>query len=245
MRKIALLVALTALAGCSSHGPQLSQFDADQLLNYATERIESEDWKDASRALETFVFQYPTHPRYQEARYRLGQVYFDREDYLSAASEFARLADDYPNGDFADDARFGVCAAYARVSPEPRLDQEYTRTAITHCESLLGFYPDSEYAPRAREMITELRNKLAEKTYLIGRDYLRLKAYDSAIIYFDDLLEQYPASASAPKALYGLYKAYEGIGYTEDANAARERLLREFPESEEARRLGGSGAGRP
>lgn len=242
MKKTVLSLALAAVAACGARGPQLSQFDADQLLAYATERIEAEKWNDASRALETFIFQYPTHPRYQESRYRLAQVYYDRGDYLSAASEFARLADDYPNGELADDARFGVCESYARVSPKPQLDQEYTRTAIVHCESLLGFYPNSDYAPRARELITELRNKLAEKLFLTGRTYLRLKAYDSSIIYFNDVLEQYPASAAAPKALYGLYEAYTGIGYSADADATKERLLREFPDSDEARRLGGSTA---
>lgn len=240
MRKRLTLLAVAVVAGCGSGNPQLSGFDAEQLLTYGMERMEAEKWDDAARAFETFIFQYPTHPRYQEVRFRLGEVYYEREDYLSAASEFARLADDFPAGELADDARFRVCRAYAEVSPDPQLDQEYTRTAIVHCESLLGYYPDSEFATEARELIASLTNKLAEKVWLTGRNYLRQSFYDSAIIYFEDVLEQYPATPAAPKALAGLYQAYTEIGYAEDAEAAKERLLRDYPESEEARRLGGA-----
>jgi outer membrane protein assembly factor BamD len=242
MRNILTLLAVAVLAGCGSGNPQLSGFDGDQLLAYGIERMEAEKWDDAARAFETFIFQYPTHPQYQEVRFRLGEVYYEREDYLSAASEFARLADDFPAGDLADDARYRVCRAYSEVSPGPQLDQEYTRTAITHCESLLGYYPNSEFATEARELIARLRNKLAEKVFMTGRNYLRQGYYDSAIIYFDDVVDQFPGTGAAPKALAALFEAYTEIGYTEDATAAKERLLRDYPESEEARRLGGAAA---
>jgi len=230
-------------AGCGPHGPALSEFDADQLLSYAIDRMQAEKWTDATRALETFIFQYPTHPRYQEARFHLGEAYEGKGEHLTAGSEFARLADDYPNGEYADDARFRVCESYAEVSPDPQLDQEYTRTAIVHCESLIGNYPDSEYVPRAQALVVDMRNKLAEKLYLTGRNYVRLKVYDSAIIYFNDVLDTYPTTVVAPKALYGLYQTYEKIGYVEDASAAKERLLRDYPDSQEARRMGGGSPG--
>ena len=243
MRTIVTLLAAMVIAGCGSRGPLLSDFDADQLLAHAAERTEARKWDDAARALETFIFQFPTHPRYQEARFLLGDVYYHRRDYLSAASEFGRLADDFPTGELADDSRFRVCQSFYEVSPKPQLDQEYTMTAIMHCESLIGYYPDSEFAPQARALVSDLTDKLSEKLYLTGSNYLRQGVTDAAIIYFNDVLERYPASSGAPKALYGLYEAYTSIGYVEDADVAKERLLREFPESEEARRLGGSSAG--
>jgi outer membrane protein assembly factor BamD len=245
MRTIVTVLAVAAFTGCGSRGPQFSQFDADQLLAYGLDRIEAEEWNDASRALETFIFQYPTHPRYQEVRFKLGDVYAARGEHLSAASEYARLADDFPASELADDARFRVCQEYAEVAPKPQLDQEYTRTAIVHCESLLGFYPDSEFASPARDLLIQLNNKLAEKLYLTGRNYQRQRLYDSAIIYYNDVLATYPASASAPRALLGLYEAYTAIGYSEDADAARGRLLRDFPDSDEARRVGGGPADSP
>ena len=40
--------------------------------------------------------------------------------------------------ELADDARFMACRSYEELSPDPQLDQEYTRAAIDHCCSLNG-----------------------------------------------------------------------------------------------------------
>lgn len=233
-------ITLLLATGCASSGPRLAELEADALYQYGLDRAADHKWNDAARALEQFIFQFPTHPRYQEARYRLGEVYFSKKDYLIAANEFSRLADDYPNGEWADDARYQVCSAYHTLSPKPQLDQEYTRTALVHCQSLLAYFPQSEYAPRARLMITELENKLARKIFLNGEHYFKRDAIDSAIIYFGMCLEAYPNSAVAPEALLRLYESYVKIDYTDEATAIRDRLLREFPDSEQAQRLKGS-----
>ena len=189
------------------------------------------------------MFQYPTHERYQEARFRLARVYFDREEFITAANEYARLASDFPGGQYSEESRFKVCESYYELSPAPQLDQEYTRGAITHCESLLAYYPNTEFAERARTMVTELTDKLADKMYLAADHYFKRGAYDSAIQYFDDLLERFPTSAAAPRSLLRLYQAYGEIGYEEEAREVRERLLRDFPDSEAARSIRGSIAG--
>jgi outer membrane protein assembly factor BamD len=236
----ALSMLSLALAACASSGPNLSTLDPEALLERGFGQLADGKWDQAIRSLEQFIFQYPTHERYQEARFRLGDAYAGKKDRLIAASEYGRLADDFPNGPWADDARFRVCEMYHALSPIPPRDQEYTVTAIDHCRSLRAFYPDSEYAPRAAEIITELQNKLAEKELKNGDFYFEAKAYDSAIIVYQHLLENFPVSASAPTALLRLFEAYTEIGYAEEAAQARERLLEEFPDSEAARQLRGS-----
>lgn len=235
-----LVILLVTGAGCASSGPNLSGMDASALLDRGLERLEAEEWDQAIRALEQFIFQYPTHERYQEARFRLGDAYAGKSDRLIAASEYGRLADDFPNGPWADDARFRVCQMYEQLSPIPARDQEYTVTAIDHCRSLRAFYPDSEYAAPAAEIITALENKLAQKELATGDFYFDAKAWDPAIIVYQHLLEKYPTSSAAPVALLRMYEAYTEIGYTEEAQEVRERLLQQFPDSEAARQVRGS-----
>jgi outer membrane protein assembly factor BamD len=232
----AVLIGLVWLAAaCASSQPRYDTMTPEDLLALAETEIADEDWDDAVNALDRFIFQYPTHAQYQQARFRLGEVYFMRGEYITAANEFARLATDYPSGPLAADARFRVCESYYELSPRPQLDQQYTRAAIDHCESLLAYYPNTEHADRARQMIAQLVDKLAEKLFQAGEHYYRRRAYDSAIQYFDDLLEQFPTSAAAPKSLLRLYQTYTTLGYAEEAQSMRERLLRDFPESEQAR----------
>jgi outer membrane protein assembly factor BamD len=236
------LVLLAVLIACSSSPNPYRGLDADALFARAVAEAENRKWDNAVEAFEQFMFNFPTHAKVQEARYRLGEVYFNKKDYILAATEFARLADDFPTGEYGDDARFRVCESYARLSPRPQLDQEYSRSAIGHCRYLVASYPESEYAARADSIMRVMTNKLAEKAHQAGELYMRQNAIDSAILTFTNLLGQYPDAAIVPRTLLRLYKAYEKIGYNEEARETRDRLLKDFPDSPEAREIKGSAA---
>jgi outer membrane protein assembly factor BamD len=130
-----------------------------------------------------------------------------------------------------------VCESYSRLSPKPPLDQEYTASAIEHCESLFAYYPDSEFVERGRTIVAGLREKLATKSFLQGEYYFKRKAFDSAILAFNNVLNSFPQSETAPRALLKLLHTYEELGYADEAKEARERLLRDYPESAEAREI--------
>ena len=46
--------------------------------------------------------------------------------------------------------------------------------------------------------------------------YLRLKAYNSAILYLKAVVADYPRTTTAPQALEKLVEAYRKLGYEED-----------------------------
>jgi outer membrane protein assembly factor BamD len=237
MRKIVLSAAfLLAASGCGG-GPQIERLGPDGLFERALAELHAERWSEAIRAFERLTLEHPTHPRIQEARFRLGEAYMGRGEHITAAGEFARLASDFPNGPWADDARFKVCESYYELSPRAQLDQQYTRAAIEHCQSLIAYYPTSDYVPRAQELIVELREKLAEKAFLGGDFYFRRRAFDSAIIYFESVVAEYPGTATAPRALLRLAEVYQRLGYEEELLETQERLQREYPNSAEAQQV--------
>lgn len=235
-----LLLLLLALPSCAARGPSVDSMDADQLFQQGMERLRAEEWTEAVEAFERFSLSHAGHPRVAEARYRLAEAYMGREEYVTAAVEFNRLASDFPAGPWADDARFGVCSAYYELAPPAHLDQEYTRTAIDHCRSLVTYYPDSEYIPRAQERIAELTGRLAEKEFNAGEHYFKRRIYEASLIYYQTVAELYNETTWAPRALLRLYEAYQALGYDQEAGEARERLLREYPTSAEARQLSGA-----
>lgn len=207
------------------------------MWQYAVAAYESGKWSRAIAALERLTLAFPNHERIVEARLRLGQAYFHKGDYLIAASEFERIIERYPAHELADDAALGVCEAYSGLSPIPQRDQTYTERGITACENVMRSYPGTESVARASPLRDSLRMKLAEKDYQNGDFYFRRHLYDSAIIYYQHVVERYPDTSVAPKALLRLVEVYTRIGYAEDAEAARDRLLRDYPDSPEARRL--------
>lgn len=239
-KRFAATLVVLLLAACGTKEPPFDQYDAAGLLDRGLELYRAEEWSDAIRFLDRFILENPTHPRVQEAHFFLADSYFHREEYVTAAGRFTRLADDYPNGAWADDARFKVCASYRELAPEPTLDPQYTQAAIDHCQSLVVYHPDSEHVPAAREIIAAMESRLARKELLTARFYMRRNAWDSALIYLEAVVERWPTTPEAPEALERMIDAYTRIGYEAEAEAARERLLRDYPTSEAARDVAGA-----
>jgi outer membrane protein assembly factor BamD len=236
-----MILPLLALVqgACATRGPVLSGMDAETLFAHAMGELQARRWEQAARAFEEFTSLHPTNPRVQEARFRIGESYQGRREWITAALEFNRLAADFPAGAWADDSRFQVCRSYYELAPRPQLDQEYTRNALEHCQSLLVYYPDSEFVPQAEAIVTEMLDRLAQKEYLIAEDYFRRRAFDSSIIYYESVIQDYAMTVWAPRALLRLVQVYERLGYEPEAAAARSRLLQLFPASPEARQVAG------
>jgi outer membrane protein assembly factor BamD len=232
----AVLVAV--LAGCGARSPQVRTTPED-LFRQGMEQFERRRWSESIETFERLVLEFPGTPRIQEARFHIGEAYYHRREYVSAAAEFMRLVSDYPTGPFASRARARGCDAYFALSPRPELDQSYTTAAIEHCSSVAQLYPGTEEGERARQRISELEEKLAQKAYASGEFYLRRRAPDSAIIYYEDVVRAYPATSYAPRALLRLVEVFRSLGYVEEAEAARERLMREYPGTAEARQAQG------
>lgn len=227
---------IVGLVGCAGGGANLQGVGPDALYERGVQELEAERWAEAVRVFEQIIVAHPGDPRTEEIRYLLGLAHFGKRDYVTAASEFVRLVNDYPMGEYAEKARFKTCEAYYTLSPRPQLDQEYTRAAMDHCGTLLDVFPTGEFAEQTRALLADLNDKLAEKTFLSGRYYMKRRAYESAIIYFDEVLRRYPGSSFTPRAMLGLVEVYHTLGDREQMEQIRTRLAREFPGSEEARK---------
>ncbi|CAN5850532.1 outer membrane protein assembly factor BamD [soil metagenome] len=231
------LLTLLALSACGGRQQRPDQLAPDVLYQRGTEAFEAGRHARAIEFLQPFVLQHIGDPRMPDALYTLGSAFMQRREFISAASEFQRLAADFPSHPQAVPARLGTCEAYMQLSPQPQLDQEYTHAALAHCEALAISFPGAPEGEQASAHIAELRGRLAQKAYETGMFYFRRRAYDASMVYFQEAVNSFPDTTVAPAALLRLYEAYTQVGYVEDAQEARERLLREYPQSAEARGL--------
>jgi outer membrane protein assembly factor BamD len=234
-RLLRILAIGLLTAGCASHSQQVQNLTADQLMERGMTALRNRKWSNAVEAFEQFTLQFPTNPRHQEARFRLGEAYIGKKEYITASTELSKLASDYPAGNYADDARFKICEAYHKLSPKSQLDQQYTRAAVDHCQALEAYYPNSDYVAQAKAIATEMINKLADKDFHAAEYYYKRGAIDPAILYYESTIDDFPTSSAAPRSLLRLFQAYSKLGYKEEADAAKARLLKEYPDSDAAR----------
>lgn len=232
-------LALFVLGGVTACAVALPPPEATptERFEWSRERFEEEKYNDAIRGFRDLLFREPLHATTDSARYLLAESYLVTNQHLLAANEFRMLATSRPNSPVADDAQLGMCRSYWEMSPSIPRDQEYTRRAVEACTRLLEYFPRSTLDGDARRLIEEARVKLAEKRASVGNWYYERKFYESAIIYFESTVQEYPDAPVVPEVLGKLHDSYSEVGFLAEANVVRETLLERFPDSPEARAL--------
>jgi outer membrane protein assembly factor BamD len=230
IRRSLVLVAIL-LAGCA-HGnssvppapavtPVGDRSASPALLDSLWARLDSAHargkWDDVIKLADRLSLELaPGDARVTRTHMYRGDAYYGKHDYLQAAREFRRVSDENPLDPLAPTGLLRVGDSYARLWRRAELDATYGQTALATYQELLSRYADSDAAKQAQARITELNDKFAVKEYKSAQYYMRLKAYDSAIIYLKDLVVSYPRAAIVPSALVKLIQAYRGLNYQED-----------------------------
>ena len=234
--RVLAVSATLAVVACGG-SDRYQGIDADTLFTIAETEFEAGEYGNAIEALERFIVNFQSSPRLPTARFMLAEAYFAREEYITARAEYQRFLDRYVGHELSAAAALGMCRSLAELAPHPQRDQGYTREAITICGNVIVDYAGSPESLQAAEIRESLRGTMAEKEFLNAAHYFRRKQFDPAIKYYEFVVQLYPESEFAPRALLGLYRSNQEIGYDDLAEEARARLLREYPDSEAAEEL--------
>ncbi len=240
-----LLFACVALLGVTacSRGFDVRRYagNSERLYRVANQEYRRGNWDNAVAAFERLTTDLSARdtllPR---SYYYLARAHDRREEHLLAAQSFMRLVETFPDDTLADDALFGAGRAYQRLWRKPALDPEYGQQAIATYRTLLASYPESPLSAGATQRIGALENWLATKDFGSGMHYFRRKAYDSAIIYFRDVVQSYPNTPTSKEAYLKLHEAYRRIRYTEDARETCDTLRQRYPADRDVRRACGT-----
>lgn len=236
MRRTTWMVAALAMAvgacrpGRAGAGRVQQIPEPSAQLESAMAQFRRGDFRRAQLSFQRVVFELsPGQPEMAQARYYLAECYFQNGDRVQAASEFRKVADEFPNTEYAPLALLRAGDSNLRLWRRAELDPTYGETALAIYQELAGRYPDTDAAARARPHVRRLENQFAEKTYKNGMFYLKRKAYDSAIIYFKDVIANFPNAQRAPDALMRLVDSYRAIRYSDELQETCAHLRRFYP----------------
>jgi outer membrane protein assembly factor BamD len=123
----------------------------------------------------------------EESLYMLAMCYYNQEDYVTASHYFTTYYNTYPRGVFTELARFHSGKALFLDTPEARLDQSSTYSAIQELQMFMEYFPGSKRKTEAQIMIFSLQDKLVEKEFLTAKLYYDLGTYTGNASYTADM----------------------------------------------------------
>lgn len=138
------------------------------------------------------------------AQYKIGQYLLEKQMYQEARDEFEKTINDYPNSEWAKAAKFQIALSDSKRSSDAQYDQKVTASALNEFKDFVKKFPDAELSQKAKHHIDELHEKEAENNFVIAQFYEKQKQYDSARIYYNTIVDQYPGTSWARKALVRL-----------------------------------------
>lgn len=232
------IVAAAVLAGCASR--QRALFDASEgpeaVYEFGVASMESGNFREALLYFQALQARFPFSNVTRQAQLDMIYAYYrnrERESAIDAAEAFERENPTHPRVDYAlymrglahfDQAPSWIERVF-RVDMTERPPRE-TLQAFSVFQELLRRFPDSEYAPDARERMIFLRNRLATYENHVAEYYMERQAYVAAINRAKYVVEHYPGAPDTARALEIMVEAYETLGMTDLANDAR-RVLAE------------------
>ncbi|WP_404368399.1 outer membrane protein assembly factor BamD [Marinobacter sp.] len=237
-----LLVCIFVMISACASNEQEEVLPEETYYENARSAMASGNFNEAEQNLDYLETYYP-FGRYAEQA-QLDLIYaryqnLDLEGSRSAADRFLRLNPQSENADYALYMRglasynldISLAARYFPIDISER-DPGEQRRAFRDFSELLNRYPDSEYAPDARQRMIAIRNRLAALELHAARYYIKREAYVAANNRARYVVENFPSTPSTEEALIILAETYQFLDLKKAAEDAIQLLAVNYPDSE-------------
>jgi outer membrane protein assembly factor BamD len=194
-------------SSCGEYNKILKSTDYELKYSYAKKYFNAKQYSRSATILEELVTIFKGTPHAEESLYLLAQSYYGQKDYQTASQYFNQYYTSYPKGEYVELARFYSGYGLYLDSPDYRLDQSQTHEAINQLQLYMEYYPQSERAVEAQNILFELQEKLVYKELMATRLYYNLGTYLgnnylSAIITAQNALKNYPYTKYREEFMY-------------------------------------------
>ena len=239
-KKIIFILLIVLLNSCAKKNVQLEE-DLSPRFEKAMKYFDKEKYSRAKDEFDYIIMADPGSKIANESQYYMAETMFQLEEYGQASIAFDRYVRFSPDYSKIEKARYRICECAINSSNSYQRDQSQTQKALEQLQMFIEDFPGSDRLNDAEEAILSLRLKLAQKDYEVGRMYLKLEEYESALVYFQSVLNHYYDTAFAEDARIGIifthilnenrmgaqsyFKSQEGRFLSDKKNKEAETLL--------------------
>ncbi len=199
MKRYTLIILLAAFffSSCGEYNNLLKSSNYEYKYEAAKNYYANGRYNRAATILNELIAILKGTDKAEESLYMLGMCYYNQGEYDIASQTFVQYYTVYPRGTFTELSRFHAGKSLYLNTPEPRLDQSATISALQQLQMFLEYFPQSTRKDEAQDMIFALQDKLVMKEYLSAKLYYNLgiylgNNYESCVITAQNALKDYP-----------------------------------------------------
>jgi len=250
-----LLLGL-ALAGCGAFGGRADSrkdWSAADFYKAAKEEFDNRNWEASIKIYEALESKFPYGRFAQQAQMEVAYAYYKQGETaqaISAIDKFTKLHPNHASLDYALYLRALVnfkedLGPFTRLVQQDLADRDpkAARESFEGFKELVNRFPESRYAPDARERMAYLIEALARHELNVARYYLSRGAWLAATNRAQDAITRFPSSPVHREALEVMIEAYDRMAMPELRDDARKVLAKNFPADRMARE--GQNRGKP
>lgn len=231
------------LGGCASLPEEIDEtkdWSASKFYAEAKDSLDSGAYEQAIKYYEKLSARYPFGRYAQQAELDIAYAYYKSDEPVSALATLDRFLKQYPrhpNLDYTYYLRglinfnqgMNLVERYLPVDRSQR-DPSAARQSFQDFSELVQRFPESKYAPDARQRMIYLRNNLAQYEVHVARYYQNQGAYLAAVNRAKYVVEHYPQTPAVPESLAVMVRAYRDMGMSDLANSALRVLETSYPD---------------
>jgi len=226
-----VITLLTILLSSCGKKVQKENLSAEAYFEYAKSLFDRKKYVDAITEFTVITLKFSGNPVVDDAQFYLAESHFRNDEFLIAGAEYQKVINDYPESALVEEAFYKMGLSYYNLSQRSELDQEYTLKALRQFQNFIEAYPESPFREQGEQRLYELRIKLSRKQLMGGDVYRKMGIYDSAIIYYNILLDKYYDTPQAEPALYWKAECLYRIKEYQEALTNFTALVEKYPKS--------------
>jgi outer membrane protein assembly factor BamD len=243
------LCAILALCACAAERDNLditkpitgdAATNAEKAYKLGLEEKNTKTYLEATRYFQWVKNNFPYSQYAALSELALADMAFDRDDFTSAATNYADFVKGHPSHPKAAYAAFRVGVAHFNdkpsewvlLPPAHEKDQGPLRQALDALQKFALSYPSSEYIPEAKRLINECRDRLAAHERYVADFYFKRSAWKGAASRYLVLADQYgdlDGGKQRGEALWRAGLAYQNLGDGLHEKEVLTRLVQEAP----------------
>jgi outer membrane protein assembly factor BamD len=192
---------------CSDYQKLIKSSDYELKYEKAVEYYENEDYYKAQSLLEELRSIYRGTDKSELITYYTAYCSYGLGELSLAAYLFKDFANQYPSSEHTEEVEYLAAYCYYLISPDPSLEQTYTKAAISELQIFIEKYPESEKRSKAEELIDKLQLKLETKAYNNAYLFFNISDYKATITSMKLVLSDFPDTKYREDILFTIVKS--------------------------------------